>query len=305
MPLKANNILNQKNLMVSVCIQTYNQSKYIRQCIESIDSQKINFDFNVLVGEDDSNDGTRALCKELLMIYPNKIKLFLHKRENVIYINDKPTGRYNFLHNLKYSDGKYIAFCEGDDYWIYDHKLQKQVDILEANPNFSICFSRVQIVDADGQEKEISNQDTPEVTTYKDLLKGNYLNTPSVMIRRDALPSPLPEWLKKMPMGDWPLLLLASLNGDIKMFPEPMAAYRIHDNGIWSTNTSFQKLLVGFKSRRILLENLPAKAHPILLHSIVGNALYISSHYRENGQRLLGLKYFCFYLYYRLRKSFK
>lgn len=291
--------------MVSICSQIYNHELYIDSSIQSLVCQKANFSFRVFIGEDDSSDNSRAMSIAFKNKFPDKIELFLHDRKNVIYIDDKPTGRFNFLHNLKHSHGKYIAFCEGDDYWIDDHKLQKQVDFLEANPNFSICFSRVQIVDADGQEKEISNQDTPEVTTYKDLLKGNYLNTPSVMIRRDALPNPLPEWLKKMPMGDWPLLLLASLNGDIKMFQEPMAAYRIHDNGIWSTNTSFQKLLVGFKSRRILLENLPAKAHPILLHSIVGNALFISSHYRENRQRLLGLKYFCFYLYYRLIKWFK
>lgn len=291
--------------MVSICVQTYNHGLYLEQCIESLVGQKTTFNCEVLLGEDDSSDDSRSISIHYSKKFPDKIKLFLHDRKNVIYIDGKPTGRYNFLNNLKHATGKYIAFCEGDDFWIDDFKLQKQVDFMEANPEFSICFSPVHIVNEKGVLKEVSNQATPPETTFLDLLKGNYLNTPSVMIRRDALPDPLPKWIKEMPMGDWPLLLLASLNGDIKMMDEPMAAYRIHSDGVWSTNTSFQKLLVGFKSRRILLQNLPAKAHSILLHSIVGNALYISSHYRESGQRVLALKFFFLYLYFRALKWIK
>ncbi len=290
--------------VVSICAQTFNQGNYIRKCLESLVSQDSSYSYQLLLGEDDSKDATREICIEYANKFTDRIKLFLHDRKNVIYIDGKPTGRYNFLNNLSHATGKYIAFCEGDDYWIDHYKLQKQVDFLEANPRFSICFSPVHIVDQRGNLKEISNQDTPSETTYKDLLKGNYLNTPSVMIRRDALPNPLPEWLKKMPMGDWPLLLLASLNGDIKMLNEPLAAYRIHDKGVWSTHTSFQKLLVGFKSRRILLKGLPPQTHHILLNSIVGNALYISSHYKDNGKSVLALKYFLLYLYYRALKWF-
>lgn len=284
---------------ISICTVTYNHEQFISKCLDSIVSQKTLFSYQLLLGEDDSKDATREICIEYANQFTDRIKLFLHDRKNVIYIDGKPTGRFNFLNNLNHATGKYIAFCEGDDYWIDNRKLQKQVDFLEANPRFAICFSPVHIVDQTGQLIEISNQDTPSETSYKDLLKGNYLNTPSVMIRRDALRDQLPEWIKKMPMGDWPLLLLASLNGDIKMLNEPLAAYRIHDKGVWSTHTSFQKLLVGFKSRRILLAELPKKAHSILLHSIVGNALYISSYYRDNGERVLALKYFLLYLYYR------
>lgn len=290
---------------ISVCTVTYNHEPFIRKCIGSIVSQDSSYSYQLLLGEDDSKDATRKICIEYANKFTDRIKLFLHDRKNVIYIDGKPTGRYNFLNNLNHTKGKYIAFCEGDDYWIDNRKLQKQVDFLEANPRFSICFSPVHIVDQDGQLIEISNQDTPSETSYQDLLKGNYLNTPSVMIRRDSLPDQLPEWIKKMPMGDWPLLLLASMNGDIKMLNEPLAAYRIHDKGVWSTHTSFQKLLVGFKSRRILLAELPKKAHSILLHSIVGNALYISSYYRDNEARVLALKYFLLYLYYRALKWIK
>jgi glycosyltransferase involved in cell wall biosynthesis len=286
--------------LVSVICFTYNHSKFIGETLNGFVNQKVNFLVKYIVHDDASTDKSQEIIEEYSSLYPKELCAICQVENQ----RSKGSGVVSSL-VMPLATGKYIAFCEGDDYWIDNRKLQKQVDFLEANPRFSICFSPAKIVDKEGNELEISNESTPSVTTFKDLLKGNYLNTPTVMIRREALPDPLPEWIKKMPMGDWPLLLLASLNGDIKMFQEPMVAYRIHDNGIWSTNTSFQKLLVGFKSRRILLENLPAKAHPILLHSIVGNALYISSHYRENGQRLLGLKYFCFYLYYRLRKSFK
>lgn len=296
---------DQSKPLISVCIQTYNQSEYIQQCIESVVSQKTSFDFEILLGEDESNDGTREICQDLARKYPEKIKLFLHKRENVIYINGKPTGRYNFLHNLRNVKGNYIAFCEGDDYWIDESKLAKQVDFLESNLDYSVCCSQVNIVDSKGLFIELSNIDSPEVILHKDLLKGNFIHTPSVLIRANSLPSILPKWMNIMPMADWPIMLLASQNGKIKLMKQPLAAYRTHDKGVWSTHTSFQKLLVGFKSRRILLAELPKKAHSTLLHSIVGNALYISSYYRDNGERKLALKFFLLYLYYRALKWIK
>jgi len=113
--------------IISVCVQTYNHSNYIRHCLNSILEQQTNFDFEILLGEDASTDGTREICIEYAEQYPDKIRLFLHHRENNIKIGDQPTGRFNFLYNLFSAKGKYIALCEGDDYWTDPFKLQKKV----------------------------------------------------------------------------------------------------------------------------------------------------------------------------------
>ena len=114
--------------VVSVCVVTYQHKDFIRSCLDGILMQKTNFPFEIILGEDESTDGTREICKAYAEKYPDKIKLFLRSRKDVIYINQHATGRFNFMENLKAARGKYIAFCEGDDYWIDEYKLQKQVD---------------------------------------------------------------------------------------------------------------------------------------------------------------------------------
>jgi glycosyltransferase involved in cell wall biosynthesis len=131
--------LSKRELMVSVCIQTYNHEKYIAQCLENVLNQKANFLWEIILGEDESSDSTREICIDYSRRFPDKIKLFLHSRSNVIYVNGNATGRNNLIQNLTNAKGKYIALCEGDDYWTDQYKLQKQVDFLEANPDCVSC----------------------------------------------------------------------------------------------------------------------------------------------------------------------
>ena len=125
--------------LVSVCIQTYQHAGFIAECLDSVLMQHTNFSFEIILGEDESKDDTRKICKEYAEKYPSKIKLFLRSRKDVIYINGKPSGRFNLIENLKSCQGKYIALCEGDDYWVEPLKLQKQVDLLEKNPQLIAC----------------------------------------------------------------------------------------------------------------------------------------------------------------------
>src|SRR5690554_6846745 len=126
--------------IVSVCVQTYNHEKYIKECLEGILMQQTTFPFEIILGEDESSDGTREICKAYAEKYPDIIRLFLRSRKDVIYVNKRPTGRFNLLENLKVTKGKYVAICEGDDYWTDPLKLQKQVDFLEGNSEYSMCF---------------------------------------------------------------------------------------------------------------------------------------------------------------------
>ncbi|MFL2983031.1 MAG: glycosyltransferase family 2 protein [Candidatus Neomarinimicrobiota bacterium] len=129
----ANNVPN--NPTISVCIQAYQHELYIEECIQSVLSQKINFKIEILIGEDQSTDKTREICISYAKRYPNIIKLFLHDRSNSIKINNIDTGRFNLLYNLASANGKYIAICDGDDYWSDNSKLKKQLQICQQNEN--------------------------------------------------------------------------------------------------------------------------------------------------------------------------
>ena len=116
-------------MKVSVCITTYNLEKYIGQTLDSILSQKTNFDFEILIGDDASSDSTPKILKEYEAKYPNKIKFVLHKRNVGVNRND-----YSLI---SLAQGEYIAWCDGDDHWINDNKLQEQADILDSHPECS------------------------------------------------------------------------------------------------------------------------------------------------------------------------
>ena len=182
--------------MVSICVQTYQHAAYIQECLDGILMQKTTFPFEILLGEDDSTDGTREICLEYAEKFPDKIRLYLHHRENNIKIGGQATGRFNFVYNLYSAKGKYIALCEGDDYWTNPLKLQKQVDFMEKILDFGICFHKVEVFQ---QTKSILLEDTitrevPEVTTIRELAKGNFIHTPSVLFRNNLK---IPKWFLK------------------------------------------------------------------------------------------------------------
>lgn len=232
----------KSNPTVSICVQTYNHDKFISECLDGILMQETSFDFEILLGEDNSTDNTRQICIEYAKKHPSKIKLFLHDRSNVIYIDNTPTGRYNFIYNLNQAKGIYIALCEGDDYWTDHLKLQKQVDFLEQNKDYSICFHEVSTKNELNQKIEkdnITNQNTPQTTTILDLAQENYIHTPSVVFRNTL--KQFPPNFEKSPVGDYFLQLLNARSGKIYKIKDNMAVYRIHKGGVWSLDTSLNK----------------------------------------------------------------
>ena len=128
--------------LVSVSVITYQHGKFIKQCLDSILSQITSFDFEILLGEDGSTDGTREICIDYANKYPDKIKLFLHDQDERDPKNGVSRATLNFINNLEQAKGKYIALCEGDDYWTDPINLQKQVDFLEENPDYVLCWTR-------------------------------------------------------------------------------------------------------------------------------------------------------------------
>jgi len=237
---------------VSVCITTYNHEKYIAQALDGALMQLTDFEYDILVGEDDSSDETRIIVKVYAKKYPDKIRLFLNSRENVIYINGRPTGSCNFVNNLMHARGKYIALCDGDDYWTDPHKLQKQVDFLETNPDCPICFHPVFWLEQDTGQMHVSHYGAPGVKPYytlDDLLEhSNFIPTASVIFRNHLIPT-IPDWFVRVPFGDLPLHILNlhySGHDKIGFINEPMAVYRRHSGGVYGgsrRSLKFERLL--------------------------------------------------------------
>ena len=212
---------------VSVFILTYNQEQFIAQTLESILSQKTNFSFQLVIGDDYSIDSTRIICEKYEKDYGNKIKLLPNLGKNIGLIA-------NYIRTIKECDGKYIAICDGDDYWIDFLKLQKQVDFLEKHVEFSIVYTKVKKLFPDGKFKDsvvIPNKSDSE---FDDLIYDNFIPSVTALFRNNQNISELPSWICKYPYGDWPTYLWTIKDGSkIYFLNEITAVYRM-DIGVSS-----------------------------------------------------------------------
>ncbi len=237
--------INKKS--VSVCIQTYQHASFIQRCLDGILMQKTDFPFEIILGEDHSTDGTREICERYAQEYPDKIKLFLRRREDVIYINGRPTGRFNLIENLAACSGKYIAMCEGDDYWTDENKLQKQVDFMEAHPDYALCFHNAKIVDEldnPGQITDYGNSSKYSDTyTLYDLLSfgESIIPTASLLFRRKP-EYQWPHWFSEVYAADLAIMFLMAQFGKVKYIDEFMSAYRINSTGASKNHAIFHKI---------------------------------------------------------------
>lgn len=222
---------------VSVFMITYNHEKFVGQAIESIVTQKVNFDFELVVGEDFSTDNTFAICKQYADQYPDIVKLLP---------SDKNYGVMgNTVRVLHACTAKYIAMCEGDDYWCDPNKLQKQVDFLEANPDFTICFTDIIVKDEMGWNRPESYyfpKPNKDVFTIEDFILSemNIIPTPT-MVFKNVLPNPLPDFYKQAMVGDMGIQLFAADKGKAKWLNEKMAVYRNHGGGVTKSQENIEK----------------------------------------------------------------
>ena len=218
-----------KNPVVSVKMITYNHEPYIAQAIEGVLMQKTDFPIELIIGEDCSTDRTR----EIVLDYQRK-----HLEIIRVIMSDHNVGaNKNSLRTKKACRGKYIAFCEGDDYWHHPQKLQKQVHFLESNEEYSVCFHYVDVINNKG--KVIRKHDTLTKNIYeqKDIFVSNKTETRtcSLVCRRNCLPDPMPDFIMKVFAGDKFIKMLLLEDGyKGYVIKECMAFYRKHEGGIWS-----------------------------------------------------------------------
>jgi glycosyltransferase involved in cell wall biosynthesis len=226
-----------RDLTVSVFMTTYNHASYIAQAIEGVVKQETDFPFKLFIGEDCSTDGTAEICRRYKKEYPDKIEL-ISREKNL----GAPANSIE-LYEKCFAYGSYIAMCEGDDYWTDLRKLQKQVDFLEVNPDFAVCFHRVNIISDDSSQPIIvSNQNQKEISDFDDLARANFIHTASCVFR-NCLNIENLFGFNEIILGDWYLFLLLARHGKIKFFEEVMANYRLHQGGVYSAGKEKTRLL--------------------------------------------------------------
>lgn len=228
--------------LVAIHCLVYNHEPYLRDCLEGFVMQKTNFPFVAIVHDDASTDASAAIIREYEEKYPNIIKP-IYEQEN-LYIKRNRQLKKIMNAAIEATGAKYVAMCEGDDYWTDPLKLQKQVEFMEANQDYSLCFHRVNtLIQATGELKaEFIVRDMPGKSTILDLADGNYIHTPTVLYRRYS--GVLEQYQKMMPClpGDYVMWMLLAERGDIYKFNEPMAVYR-YGSGVWSNNNNINNFL--------------------------------------------------------------
>lgn len=312
------------SVLVSISCIAYNQEKYIAQAIEGFLLQRTNFKYEILIHDDASTDRTADIIREYEHKFPDIIKPVYQT------VNQYSQGiKVGTKYNLPRAQGKYIAFCEGDDYWIDPLKLQKQVDYMEKHPECSMCFHAVQVVKNDRRPtgRIIKPYVEDRIVPIEDLIVGGgaFLSMNSIVYPRRCMENP-PDFYLQAPVGDAPLTLYLASQGTVCYFKDVMSAYRTGVAGSWISRVSSSRAKeVEVRTRIIDMTNefnkfteyryadsikLRQNENELLLLLAEGNVnLLKEDKYRKFYEQLgiyviamIYLKKYCPSLYNRLRK---
>ena len=222
--------MEKDNIKVSICCITFNQEEYIRDALDSFLSQKTNFRYEILVHDDASTDNTVNILKEYKEKYPDLIKLILQEE------NQYSKGEKILPKLINIACGKYIAICEGDDYWTDKNKLQMQVDYMEKNKECTLCFHSHDEVDKNKNKiRTVKRYIENTICTSSIILGGGgFCATASLMIPTKIMKD-LPEYYYNCSVGDYPIQLYAMSKGYAFYINKSMCVYRINSNGSWTS----------------------------------------------------------------------
>lgn len=226
--------INQKDPLVSVCVVTFNHENFIEKCIDSIIAQKTDFTFEILIGEDGSKDNTRTILKEYANRHPDLIRLFLRDTKTSHFYDKNGKKEFNFNHKWTRSSAKgtFIALCDGDDYWIDDEKLQKQVNFLQSNRDFSLCFHNAKVINSTKKKSHLFNNIQEGEYAGVDIFKRWLVPTSSAVFRKEHIRDIRHVFNKNFFFGDIVLFLTLAERGRMWYVDEVMSVYRRHEEGL-------------------------------------------------------------------------
>ncbi len=216
-------------MLVSVCCLTYNHEKTIAQAIEGIVRQKTSFPFELIIHDDASTDGTTEIVRQYSREYPDIIVPIIQTENQFRKCNLAKT----YVNPV--AKGQYIAICEGDDYWSDPYKLQKQIDYMEAHPQCTMTFHAIEQLNGNGTKEEFHPRRTDgEVPTEEVIRRGGmFCPSVSLVVRRDICEM-WPQFREKARIYDFPLQILAAINGSVYYFDDIMGVYRYAAEGSWT-----------------------------------------------------------------------
>lgn len=223
--------------IVSICCVTYNHSEYIKDAIEGFLKQKTAFPIEIIIHDDASTDNTQEIINHYKKTYPELI-FPIFQKENQYSKGLKPWPNFVFPR----ARGKYIALCEGDDYWTDPYKLQKQVDFLEENENIVLCGTNYRTL-TDGIIENRIRTKTNQILNKEILLASNEVPTLTAVFRRPPFKITIP---KNIPYSDWYLwvYLTHKSNSKFALISEISATQNIHKKGVFSSINNRSQLIV-------------------------------------------------------------
>ncbi len=229
-------------IMVSVMCTAFNHEEYIRQALDGMVNQQTDFDYEILVNDDVSSDGTADIIREFAAKYPEKVRAFFPEKN--LYSQNIDVYYHTFFPNAR---GKYVAFCEGDDYWTDPMKLQRQVDWLEAHPEYSACVHNTMLhyCDADRADVPLIKGREEQDVEFEEILPGmkHAWHTSSLVAKTELLANP-PDYYYvacEYGFGDYPYGIWLRHNGPVHLIDKAMSVYRINSNmASWSSGVDFE-----------------------------------------------------------------
>ena len=245
-----------KNIIVSIIMITYGHEKYIRHAIEGVLMQECNFEFELIVSNDCSPDNTQEIVNKIILNHPKgeKIKYFRHSK-NIGMIE-------NSFFAVNQCFGKYTAGCEGDDYWTDPYKLQKQVDFLEQNNEYTLCFTNYKILkQLENHNQIIDLEVNKNIYLIEEIIINNPFAACTSLIKTDYLKS-FPDFFKQLPFSDLAFYLFSMNESKSKAYllNDVTSIYRLHHGGVHGkAHLSNKGMIQAFKQRvkfwEIILEN--------------------------------------------------
>lgn len=230
-----------EKIMVSVMCTAFNHGEYIRQALEGMVNQQTDFDYEILINDDVSTDNTADIIREFEAKYPEKVRAFFPEKN--LYSQNIDVYYHSFFPNAR---GKYVAFCEGDDYWTDMTKLQRQVDFLESHPDYSACVHNTMLRYCAGnhEDEPLIKREGERDVEFEDILPGmnNAWHTSSLMAKTELLKNP-PDYYYvacDYGFGDYPYGIWLRFNGPVHFIDRCMSVYRINSNvGSWSSGVDY------------------------------------------------------------------
>ncbi len=219
--------------LVTVSCLAFNHKEYIRDALNSFVGQKTDFPFEVIVHDDASTDGTTEIIREYAEKYPDIIRP-IFQTENILSKGIRASTAYI----LPAARGKYIAYCEGDDYWSDENKLQKLADFLEKHPDYVACTHNNRIYDClSGEECDNFVREERDLALQDVVMNGGQSYHTSSLLCRAELMKTAPAFVFSiLGLEDYPIAIYLTLCGKIHYFADVMSVYRLHTAGSWSSN---------------------------------------------------------------------